>query len=178
MNQLIKEIEESKIKTEEATIKTQTMNIEITKKVAEVSQKEETAKIVMERAKIIKEDVETSVRENLDEKKIKGMQGIMNNPPLKIKLIVQAVNCLNPTGSSFGNNWEGCKNLVMKSALFYQGVRDFMEPEGSGQKLKKKHIDDSEVYLKNLWKECQPAFGLTDISQLAECVKTKISLES
>mmetsp|Transcript_72368 Transcript_72368/g.156468 ORF Transcript_72368/g.156468 Transcript_72368/m.156468 type:complete len:130 (-) Transcript_72368:2260-2649(-) len=119
VNQLIKEIEESKIKTEEATIKTQTLNIEITKKVEEVGLKEENAKVVMDQARLIKEDVETSVKENLDERKIKGMNGIMNNPPEKIKLIVLAVNCLNPTGiSNNQNSWDSCKSLVMKAGSF------------------------------------------------------------
>lgn len=38
---LIKEIDESKIKTEETTIQTQTLNIQIAKKVEEVSLKQE-----------------------------------------------------------------------------------------------------------------------------------------
>lgn len=132
----------------------------------------------MDEAKLIKEDVEVSVRENLDERKIKGMQGIISSPPEKIRLIVQAVNCLNPMGQSFGNSWEGAKQLVLKASQFYQGVRDYMEPEGAGQKLKKKHIDDSEVYLNQLWKLCAKDYNLTDITQLAEAVKTKISPET
>lgn len=115
---LIKEIDESKIKTEETTIQTQTLNIQIAKKVEEVSLKQEKANIVMKESEKVKQEIEAAVEENLDEKKIKGLQGFINNPPSKIKYIVQAVNCLNPTGSSFGNNWEGCKQLVMKASAF------------------------------------------------------------
>jgi len=145
VNKLIKEIEESKVKTQEATIKTETLNHEIGKKVAEVEIKEETAKKVMDEAKEIKIDVETSVKENLDEKKIKAMQGIVNNPPEKIKLIVLAVNCLNPTGSNYENNWDGCKKLVIKSGNFYTGIKEFMEENGNGQNLTEKRIASAEA---------------------------------
>jgi len=127
---LIKEIDESKIKTEETTIQTQTLNIQIAKKVEEVSLKQEKANIVMKESEKVKQEIEAAVEENLDEKKIKGLQGFINNPPSKIKYIVQAVNCLNPTGSSFGNNWEGCKQLVMKAVRFNSGSRISWLPMG------------------------------------------------
>jgi len=54
-----------------------------------------------------------------------------------------------------------------------------MDPStGSGIKLKKRQIEESEVYLTQLWKICQKDFQLTDISQLAEAVKNKISQET
>lgn len=146
VNDLIKDIEERKIKCEEATIKMQTKTIEIDKLMKAVQIKEEHANIVMNQAKIIKEDVETSVRDNLDEKKIKAMQGIMNNPPEKIKLIVQAVNCLNPVqGQQQPNSWDGCKQLVMKSQQFCDGVKNFMDDAiGNGKNLKLSYINSSE----------------------------------
>lgn len=125
VNELIKDIEERKIKCEEATIKMSTKNIEITKLMESVEVKEKTAKIVMETAKVIKEEVETSVRENLDEKAIKGMQALLNQPSDKIKLILQAVNALNPVvGQNYPDTWEGSRQLVQKAGQFYEGVKN------------------------------------------------------
>lgn len=92
--------------------------------------------------------------------------------------MVQAVNCLNPTGSSFGNNWEGCKQLVMKAGQFYYGIKNFMAAEGAGQKLKARNLQEADVFLKQLFKECERDYHLTDISQLGQAVKEKVSLET
>jgi len=180
VNRLIKEIEESKVKTQEATIKTETLNHEIGKKVAEVEVKEETAKKVMDEAKEIKNDVETSVRENLDEKKIKAMQGIINNPPEKIKLIVMAVNSLTPTGGTPDNTWEGCKKLVMKAGNFYNGVKSFMEEDGNGQNLTEKKIATAEAYLNQLFKLVKEdkTLDITSEDQMPNYIKEKVSQES
>lgn len=87
----------------------------------------------------MKAQVETTVEENLDEKKIKAMQGIINNPPEKIKLIMQAVACLNPTGTSMD-----FKTLFMKAGDLYKGIKDFMAPGGAGHKLKQANLTNSD----------------------------------
>jgi len=62
--------------------------------------------------------------------------------------------------------------------LFYQGIKNFMSVEGAGQKLKARNLQEADVFLKQLYKECERDYGLTDVSQLGLAVKDKVSLET
>jgi len=148
VNTLIKEIEESSVKTQEAQTQAEILNIEIAKKVEEVSAKESKADFIVKDAIRIKAEVELVIEENLEEKKIKAMAGILGNPPEKIKLILMAVACLNPTGQSLD-----FKLLFGKAAEAYKGIKEFVDKDkgGAGHKLKKSSIDQAEALLKQLF---------------------------
>jgi len=178
VEELIKEIEERKIKCEESTISCQTKNIEIAKLMESVKVKEENAKVIMEQARIIKDDVEESVRNNLDDKKIKGMQAIMNNPPEKVKLIVQAVNCLSPTGQQQSNSWDGCKILLGKPQQLCDGIRGFMEESGNGKSLRMTHISNSETFIKDLFRKCKEEGVVSSMDEMPSYIKNKVSQEA
>lgn len=165
VNTLIKEIEEASVKTQESQTKAEILNIEIAKKVEEVSAKQAKADFVVKDALEVKANVEQTVEENLDEKKIKAMQGIINNPPEKIKLIMQAVACLNPTGSVMD-----FKTLFMKAGDLFKGIKDFMNQGGAGHKLKQANLTNADGYLKNLFQllKKDPSTGVTEVSQVGQ----------
>lgn len=163
VNTLIKEIEEASVKTQESQTKAEILNIEIAKKVDEVSAKQAKADFVVKDALEVKTSVEQTVEENLDEKKIKAMQGIINNTPEKIKLIMQAVACLDPTGLVMD-----FKILFMKAGDLFKGIKDFMNQGGTGHKLKQANLTNDDGYLKNLFQilKKDPSTGVTEMSQV------------
>jgi hypothetical protein len=175
VNILIKEIEEASIKTQESQTKAEILNIEIAKKVEEVGAKQAKADFVVADATKVKEEVEKTVAENLDEKKIKAMQGIINNPPEKIKLIMQAVSCLNPTGQQMD-----FKTLFMKAGDLFKGIAGFMEVGGAGHKLKQANLTAADGYLKSLFSllKKDPATGVTEMAQVGQYVYDKVSKDT
>ena len=155
---LIKEIEELYVKTQEAKT--------IAKKVEEVSAKQAKADFVVKDAIRFKAEVEQTVEENLDEKKIKAMAGILGNPPEKIKLILMAVACLNSTGQSLE-----FKLLFGKAAEAFKGIAGFVDKGGAGLKLKKSNLDQAEALLKQLFLIVKKDGAITEMSQLGQLIK-------
>jgi hypothetical protein len=166
VNNLIKEIEEFSMKTQEAQTKAEILNIEIAKKIEEVSAKQAKADFVVKDAIRFKAEVEQTVEENLDEKKIKAMAGILGNPPEKIKLILMAVACLNSTGQSLD-----FKLLFGKAAEAFKGIAGFVDKGGAGHKLKKSNLDQAEALLKQLFLIVKKDGAITEMSQLGQNYK-------
>lgn len=53
-----------------------------------------------------------------------------------------------------------------------------MTADGAGQKLKARNLQEADVFLKQLYKECERDYQLTDVSQLGPAVKDRVSLET
>ena len=163
VNKLIAEIEDSTIKTTKAQTDAEILNIEIAKKVEEVSAKQSKADTVVKDALRIKAEVEITVKENLNEQDIKAMAGILGNPPDKIKLILSAVACLNPTGVSLP-----FQALFGKATVCYAGIRDFIDVGGAGHKMKGGDLSKCTALIDQLFKMIKkdPNTGVTEMSQL------------
>lgn len=168
---LINEIEESSVKTEQAKTDAEVLNIEIAKKVQEVNAKKEKADSVVKEAMKIKEEVETTVKENLNEGDIKAMAGILGNPPEKIKLILTAVACLKPLGTD-----TPFQSLFSKAGDCFKGIAGFIETGGAGHKMKASDLQKADGFIKQLFTAIKKDNkDITEMSQLYQYIKTKVS---